>query len=192
MQINQLKLSTALFSVVATLSLFNSAPANAQLGKTGQAIAKQAVGFLNTGGYFFSGNTTALGSPKFYRAGGFYVKPKHVGGVFSITGGIETVSASDHFFPFTGGNEFSLLGPSGRVTASLAGGRLKPFVTGGLFAGRVRSVNLGFDRTQFTPSASFGLEAPLGKYVSIQASYRITQKINGVDTSGFGIDVKLF
>ena len=155
MQINQLKLSTALFSVVATLSLFNSAPASAQLGKTGQAIAKQAVGFLNTGVYFFSGNTTALGNPKFYRAGGFYVKPKHVGGVFSITGGIETVSASDHFFPFTGGNEFSLLGPSGRVTANLAGGRLKPFVTGGLFAGRVRSVGLGFDRTQFTPSASF-------------------------------------
>lgn len=192
MQIIQLRLAVSLLIGATAVSLFSAAPAKAQLGKTGQAIAKQAVGFLNTGGYFFSGNTTALGNPKFYRAGGFYVKPKNIGGVFSITGGIESVSASDHFFPFTGGNEFSLLGPSGRVTANLAGGRVKPFITGGLFAGRVRSVSLGFDRTQFTPSVSFGLEAPLGKYVSIQASYRVTQKINGVDTSGFGIDVKLF
>ena len=177
--------------LASALSLGSTLVANAQLSRTETQILRTTTGFLNTGGYFFTNSSAALGSPKFYRAGGFYAKPKHYG-AFALTGGIESVSASDHFFPFTGGNEFSLTGPSARLSANFAGGRIQPFITAGLYAGRVRSVNLNFDRTQFTPGGSVGVVIPLGKFFSLQASYRVSQKINGVNTDGFGIDVKLF
>ncbi len=177
--------------LASALSLGSPLAANAQLSRTETQILRTTTGFLNTGGYFFTNSSAALGSPKFFRSGGFYAKPKHYG-AFSLTGGLESISASDHFFPFTGGNEFSLTGPSARLSANLAGGRIRPYVTAGLYAGRVRSVNLNFDRTQFTPGGSIGVIIPLGNYFSLQASYRVSQKINGVNTDGFGIDVKLF
>jgi len=69
---------------------------------------------------------------------------------------------------------------------------VRPFATFGLFAGRVRSVNQGFDRTEFSPSGSIGVEAGLNRNFSVAGSYRISQDIHGVNTDGFGIGLKIF
>lgn len=180
-------LTGGLAAILAACALILPCAAHAQL----PGIAKQAFGFLNTGGYFFSGNTSALGTPKFYSSGGYYTKPAHLAG-FTIAGGIETVNATDHFIPFTGGNEFNLLGPAFKLSTDRRLSRLSPFATFGLFAGRVRSVRLGFDRTEFTPSGSVGLEFPISRDFSITGAYRISSNIHGVNTDGFSISLRVF
>jgi hypothetical protein len=156
-------------------------------------VVRTGLGFLNTGAYYFSGNAGsagALGTPKFYNAGGFFSKPHHISSL-AFSGGLESINASDHFLPFTGGNEFNLIGPSGRVSFGSPTSRVHPFVTFGLFAGRIRSVNQNFDRTEFTPSGSVGFEFGLSKNFSLIGSYRISQEINRVNTDGFGLSLKI-
>ena len=168
-----------------------AAPGAAQAQLPG--IVSTGLGFLNTGGYFFSGgagSSRALGTPKFYNVGGYYSKPHHMGN-FDISGGLESVNASDHFLPFTGGNEFNLIGPGARVSYGVARARLRPFITFGLFAGRIRSVSRNFDRTEFTPSGSIGVELKLSKSFSLVASYRISQEIQGINTDGFGLGLRI-
>ena len=156
------------------------------------SIVKTIAGYLNTGGYFFTGNagsSNSLGTPKFFNASGYYTRPKHIG-EFAISGGLENVNAGDHFLPFSGGNEFNLFGPAGRVAVKIPGSHFTPFLTAGLFLGRIRSENLGFDVTQFTPSGSVGLEYAVAKDLKLQASYRVSQNINRVNTNGFGISLR--
>ena len=175
---------------VVTLFLFAPTAANAQL----PGAVKTGLGFLNSGGYFFTGNagsSAALGTPKFYSSGGYYSKPHHMGR-FAVSGGLESVNASDHFLPFTGGNEFNLIGPAVRVSMGVPNSRVHPFVTFGVFAGRVRSVNRNFDSTEFTPSGSVGVEVGLTRNFSLNGSYRISRQIHGVNTDGFGVSLKIF
>ncbi len=156
-------------------------------------LIQQAAGFLNTGGYSLSSGSgrSALGSLKFYNAGGYYARPKNYGRV-AMTAGIESINVSDHFLPFQGGNELNLLGPSLRLSTIMANGRFQPYITGSLFAGRLRSVGQNFDKTDFTPSMAVGANMPLTRSISLFANYRLSQKIHGVDINGIGFGIKLF
>jgi hypothetical protein len=179
----------AVLGAAFAAALFAPRPACAQL----PGYVKTGLGFLHTGGYFFTGNaggSGGIGSPKFFGEGGYYVRPRKFGNL-ALTGGLETVNASDHFFPFTGGNDFDLLGPGARLAYYVPGTQIRPYITFGLFAGRVRSVQLDFDRTEFTPSGSVGVEVRLNRDFSVVASYRVTQRIHGVNTDGFGISLKI-
>ena len=177
-------------AILAVGGLVAPGGANAQV----PGAVRTGLGFLNTGAYYFTGNggsSAALGTPKFYNSGGYFGKPRHMGGI-ALSGGIESINASDHFLPFTGGNEFNLFGPAGRVTLGSASSRVHPFVTFGAFAGRVRSVRQNFDHTQFTPSASVGIEVALSRNFGLVGSYRISQEIHKVNTDGFGLSLKIF
>jgi hypothetical protein len=181
-------------SAAVALGLATLAPAARAQDATssGSGIAKSALGFLSTGGYFITGNAShAIGSTKFYTQGAFYVKPRHIGNI-ALTGGVEIVGASDHFLPFQGGDYFNLLGPAFRVTTSKTYHGFQPYVTGGLFYGQLRSVQLGFDKSAFTPSASLGVDYKLTRNLSVSASYRVSQQINGFNTDGFGLFLRLF
>ena len=179
-------------AVALGLALFAPTAQAQDAANAGSGIAKSALGFLSTGGYFLTGNARhAIGSTKFYSQGAFYAKPKHIGGL-AITGGVEIVGASDHFLPFQGGDYFNLLGPSFRVTTTKTYHGFQPYVSGGLFYGQLRSVQLGFDKSDFTPSAAFGVDYKLTRNVSVSASYRVSQEINGFNTDGFGLFLRLY
>ncbi len=154
-----------------------------------------AAGFLNVGGYYFTGSraTQTLGTPKFFNDSQIFVKPKHLRG-FELTGGLELVSAGDHFFPFEGGNEFSLIGPAFRVSTPRAVNRIRPFVTGGLFLGRARSFTATpqFTRNNFAPSISGGVEYPFTRYTTLYAAYRVTQEIHSINTDGVSVGLRFF
>ena len=158
----------------------------------GGAIAKTALGFLNTGGYFITGNARhAIGSTKFYNEGAFFAKPKHLGPI-NITGGVVIVGAGDHFLPFQGGDYFNLIGPAFRVTTAKTYHGFQPYFTGGLFYGELRSVQRGFDRSAFTPGISVGVDYKITRNLSLGASYRVSQEIAGYNTDGFGLFLRLF
>jgi hypothetical protein len=162
-------------------------------GVDSSALGRQILGFFNTGGYFLTGNGKSdalFGSPKFYNDATFYGHAKHIGSL-ELSGGAETLLLSDHFVPFTGGNEFDLLGFSTMLSTPRGLGKPRAYVSAGLFYGRLRSVNQGFDRSQFTPSGSVGVEYPLTSHFSVEASYRITQEIRGVSTDGFSFSLKI-
>lgn len=178
-------------SVLAVLSASSvlSMPAEAQL----PGVARQALGFFNLGGYFFTSGSadTALGTPKFFSEGGFYSRDKNIGNL-AIAGGFETMSASDHFLPFVGGgNQFNLFGGSVRLSTPRQQGKVRPYVTFGLFAARIRSESLNYDRLAFAPSGSVGLEYVISRDFSLVANYRITQKVQGVNTDGFAISLRV-
>ena len=157
------------------------------------ALGRQLLGFFNTGGYILTGNgksSSNFGSPKFYNDVTFYGHPKHIGAL-ELSAGAETLTLSDHFVPFTGGNEFDLLGGSVSLSTPRALRQLRVYVSGGLFYARLRSVNQGFDHSQFAPSGSVGLEFPLSSYFSLDASYRITQQIHGISTDGFNFSLRI-
>lgn len=163
--------------------------------KAGDAssIGREVLAFFNTGGYFLTGNgkdSALFGSPKFYNDVTFYARPKHIGGL-ELSAGAETLTLSDHFVPFTGGNEYDLLGGSVSLSTPRGAGKLRAYVSGGLFYGRLRSVNQGFDQSQFTPSGSVGVEYPLNTNFSLEASYRISGQIRGVSTDGFSFSLKI-
>ena len=190
-------------SALATLTIAPSAHAQEAHGSssdlygdrlsTNSPALRFAAGFLNVGGYYFTGGraTRALGTPKFYSDSQIFVKPKHFTG-FDLTGGLEVVSANDHFFPFQGGNEFNLIGPAFRVSTHRAINRLRPFVTGGLFIGRARSRTAGFDRSNFAPSISAGVEYPFSRYVTVYGAYRVSHEIHQINTDGVSIGLKFF
>jgi len=159
----------------------------------GDVVLHEAFGFLNTGGYFFTAGSAqhALGNPKFYSAGTFYVRPKNYGR-WTLTGGVETMGASDHFFPFMGGNEFSLIGASFRISTPRHMGRVSPFFSAGVFAGHIRSEDLNIKTTHIIPSMAIGVQYPISKIFSLSASYRISPDIAGINTDGFSISLRIF
>ena len=149
-------------------------------------------GLFSVGGYFFTGSAhSALGSPKFYGVTNFFVRPKRFGG-FELTGGAQYISAGDHFWPFSGGSGFSLIGPAFRFSTPRVLNRFRPYISGGLYLGQVRSERQNFDRADFAPSLSFGAEYPFARYFTLSASYRVNKEIHGVNTDGFSVELKIF
>jgi hypothetical protein len=162
-------------------------------GGDASAVGREVLAFFNTGGYFLTGNgrrSALFGSPKFYNNATIYARPKVIGGL-ELSGGVETMLLSDHFVPFTGGNEYDLLGGSAMLSTPHGSGKLRAYVSAGLFYGRLRSVYQGFDRSAFIPSGSVGVEYPLNTNFSLEASYRVSQNINSVNTDGFSFSLKI-
>lgn len=162
-------------------------------GADTSALGRQVLGFFNTGAYFLTGNgrsSANFGSPKFYNDVTFYGHAKHIGAL-ELSGGAETLLLSDHFVPFTGGNEFDLLGASASISTPRIMRQPRAYVSAGLYYGRLRSVNLGIDRSQLTPSAAAGVEYPLSAHFSVEATYRVTQAIHGVNTDGFSFSLRI-
>ena len=200
----------AVLTACAALAFAQTARAQDASGSTGTVVTdgvtgnnlstkspalRIAAGFLNVGGYYFTGGraTSTIGTPKFFNDSQLFVKPKHLRG-FELTGGAEIVSAGDHFLPFQGGNEFSLFGAAFRVSTSRAVLRLRPFVTGGLFVGRARSrtASPNFDRSNFTPSISGGVEFPFTRYTTLYGAYRVSQEIHSINTDGVSFGLRFF
>jgi hypothetical protein len=154
--------------------------------------ALQIARFFSVGGYFFTDASArqAVGTPKFYGETTLYTRPKHLGHL-SLTGGLQLIGASDHFLPLSGGNEASWIGPSVRVSPADAKLTLRPYLTGGLFAGHVRSERLGIDRWDVAPSAAVGVETALGRYLILDAGYRVSKRISGVSLDGFVVNLRV-
>jgi hypothetical protein len=150
--------------------------------------------FIPDGAYFFthSSGRDAIGSVQFYNEARFYGRPKRIGGVVLLSGGLELVSASDRFFPFSGGNRFSLIGPAVRVTTDRVLNRVRPYFSAGLFLGHVSSERTNVDVTDFTPSLTAGVEWPFARYFTLSVGYRLTERIGGVNTDGFTVMLRLF
>ena len=85
------------------------------------------------------------------------------------------------------------MGPAFKVSTHRTLNRLRPFVSGGLFLGRARSItaNPGFDRSNFAPSISAGVEYPL-RYVTLYASYRVSHEIHQINTDGVSVGIRFF
>jgi hypothetical protein len=178
--------ASALFWCVLALMPMRAAQAQS---KVLREVVHQFVGLS---GYWFTDSSAdrALGNPRFGGDSTFYVRPARCGHLL-ITGGLELVSASDHWF-IGGGNEFSLTGMSFRVSGERKPHRLVPFVTAGLFAGHIRSERLNFSETKLVPSMAIGAEIKLNSYITLTARYRISGHIAGVNTDGFSLSLKLF
>jgi hypothetical protein len=162
---------------------------------TAQSPAQRLLGALfNTGGIFptSSSGRNALGSSMFYDEFRLYGRPRDLGNLVQLSGGLEVISYSDHFFPFTGDNRFNMFGGSARITTKRVLGRLRPFFSAGLFYGDMRSERQGFSGSDFTPSLAAGAEWPFARYFTLTAGYRLTEEIRGVDTSGFFVAIRIF
>lgn len=153
--------------------------------------------FVSVGGYFFTDSNTAdnvLGSTKFFGNGGFYVRPARLGRDWQISGGYESLSAKDHWLPFSGGNKFTLDGISFRIDQSRNPDHIHPhaypYFSAGYFSGHINSEKQNFKVTRWVPSMSVGVGVLFGRYFRVVASYRVTQHIRGVNTDGFGIELK--
>ena len=182
---------------IAILVALTAAPAafaqDATAGSSISPATRFAGGLLSVGGYYFTGSgaTRAVGTPKFATDSQLFVRPKQFGGIM-LTGGVEIISANDHLLPFQGGNSFELIGPAFKVSSPRIVGKIRPFLSGGLFYGRLRSVSQGFDSSSFTPGVSLGVEYPVARYVTLYSSYHVNQQIHGVNTDGVSVGVKVF
>jgi len=199
---HQFRFYATLVSVLCVTSLAMSfaSPAGAQeFGNqelsNSDKILRLIVGqFAGVGGYWFTDATAtrALGTPKFGGDDVFYVRPAHRSHV-AITGGLELAGASDHWFPFMGGNSFSLTGASMQFSGEHHYvGRLVPYLRFGLFAGNVHSKLQNFDTTSVVPSVSFGAEMKVHRYVTLSARYRISSEIAHINTDGFSASIHIF
>jgi hypothetical protein len=147
---------------------------------------------LSTGGYWFTSAsaTRALGTPKFYGQQAFYGHSASLAN-YRVSGGFEFVQASDHFFPFSGGNSFGLYGFGGRIsTPSIS--KFRPYLTAGLYYGTVHSDMLGFTKSAFVPSIALGAEWKFNRFVTLAVDYRLSADIGGVNTDGFSISIRIF
>ncbi len=187
-------------SISATLlgfALFEAASASAHAQNTDPSTTRtlRTIGsFFSPGGYFLTSSSgkAALGSQKFYNELGFFSRPKEIGSGVKFQWGGEWLSGGDKFLPFTGSdNYFNLLGPSVRFSRDFKEGLIRPYVDFGLYYGQVRSQKLGFDRSAFTPSIALGVSFKIGRYFRLSTDYRLTQQINGVDTSGFAVNLRV-
>lgn len=155
--------------------------------------AKIIGGFLSPGAYFFSASSakSALGSTKFYDDTRFYSKKAHRWNA-AFSGGIEIISASDHYLPFTNGNDFSLFGASFRITTADDKKSVHPYITAGLFSGHIRSAAMALDTTQFVPAAAIGVDWRFARYLTLGVAYHINGNIGHIDTNGFSLMLKIF
>jgi hypothetical protein len=173
---------------IMTASFWLLLPASAHAE---EKILRTLGGLFSPGGYFFTHGSALnnLGSPKFYGDVRFFGRPAERGG-YSLHGGIQIIGASDHFLPFSGGNEFTLYGAGFLVAPSHQLGKLRPYFNGGLYAGRWHSDRIRQSKTDFAPSAAVGVEYPLNKFFWLAADYRITKKIGGIRLDGFSISIR--
>lgn len=155
--------------------------------------AKILGGFFSPGAYFFSASSarSALGSTKFYGDTRFYSKPAHRWST-SISGGIEIITASDHYLPFSSGNDFSLFGASFRVTTADKKSAVHPYFTAGIFSGHIRSEVKALNTTQFVPAAAIGVDWKFARYFTLGAAYHVNGSIGHINTNGFSIMLKIF
>ena len=149
--------------------------------------------FAGVGGYYFTSGSAmqALGNPKFGGTSSFFFRPKVIGQV-EITGGPQLFGASDHWQPFSGGNSYSLTGAAFRVRGIPRLNRVFPFVTGGLYYGKINSYNENYDANKIVPSIEVGAEYRFARYLSVTASYRVSGKFGGVNADGFNVGLKFF
>ncbi len=187
-------------ALLALLAIAISSPALAQDSVPGNTASGIPItptvrflgGLFNVGGYYFTGSATrAIGTPKFAGDSQLFVRPKKYGSLL-LTGGLEYVHASDHLLPFQSGNEFQLIGPAFRITTPRHIGKPRPFLTGGLFYGRIRSISQNYDSSSFTPSMNLGVEYPFARYFTVYAGYRASTQIHSVSTDGVNIGFKVF
>ncbi|NLB97542.1 MAG: hypothetical protein GX785_17760, partial [Armatimonadetes bacterium] len=71
-------------------------------------------------------------------------------------------------------------------------GRFRPFASAGLFAGYIKSDRRNISKWDFTPSIAAGVQLGLARFISLTASYRITEELAGIDTDGFSLRLSLF
>src|ERR1019366_8164352 len=88
------------------IGLFLCRPARAQ-----SPSLRTLAGFFSVGGYFFTSGSAdrAVGSPKFYGETSLFVRPARYGSL-ELSGGLQFIGISDHFLPFSGGNEVDWYG----------------------------------------------------------------------------------
>jgi hypothetical protein len=167
---------------------------------TGHAQQNPSLGLrilgnlLSNGGYFPSTaeGRSALGASKFYNEIRWYGRPRHLGSV-NISGGAQIMTTSDSLLPFVSNqNEFSLFGGGVRVQTPRTSLRPSPYIGMGMYVGRLRSQKLGFDTTQVIPSGEFGIDFPIGRWVTLTAGYRMSQRIRGVNTDGWILNLRVF
>lgn len=160
-----------------------------------QDSARRLLGsFLSNGAFFFTSSSgrDAFGSVQFYNETAIYGRPLRLKNKLELSGGFEIVNVSDKLFPFTGGNQFSLFGPSFRVTTKRVLGQVRPYFSAGLFVGNLQSDRVNVNTTDFTPSLSLGVEWPFARYFTLTAGYRLTEEIGGINTDGFMVTLRIF
>jgi len=187
-------LSAARWATVALalgLALLIPAPARADTGFEAGFIGRLGS-FLVPGGYFFTSDAArdALDDVLWYHEADFIRYGLGVG-VAGVAFTLKGINASSEFTPFSGNTQFTLLGPSVQVwTAPI--GRFRPFASAGLFAGYIKSDRRNISKWDFTPSIAAGVQLGLARFISLTASYRITEELAGIDTDGFSLRLSLF
>lgn len=156
-----------------------------------EKILRTIGSIFSPGGYFFTHGSALnnLGSPKFYGDVRIFGRSAERAG-HHISGGIQIIGASDHFLPFSGGNEFTLYGAGFLVAPLYRPGKLRPYLNGGLYAGRWHSDRINRSKTDFAPSVAVGVEYPLTEFFSLAADYRVTKKVGGISLDGFSISIR--
>jgi hypothetical protein len=106
--------------------------------------------------------------------------------------GLEAVTTNDLFITKLTGNYFTLFGPMFRVSVPI---RRTPFVTygeAGYYLYYLRTENLGFATELFVVSASLGVEWRLRRWAGIDLAYRFNPVVDGVNTDGVILELRLF
>lgn len=149
--------------------------------------------FFNIGGYFFLDHklVDAIGSPKFYSEGNFFTAPAHLG-AYEVVGGVEFLSANDHFFPFTGGNGLSFIGPCVRFATPLRDNHLRFLLTVGAYATTLIASSAHINTTTFAPGGTLEVDYPFARYFTLAAGFRIGGSVHNYNTSGFFLGLRFF
>lgn len=159
-----------------------------------QQVAKRVIGaFLSTGAYFFTNDRAraALGDVYFYNETFIYGRPREFGD-WRLAGGLDIVNANNKFFPFSGGNQFLLIGPGFGIIKKKEVGKVRPFFGAGLYWAQLRSDRFGIDTSQITPGFAVGAEWNITRDIALSAGYRLQGEIGGIDTSGAMLLLKIF
>jgi hypothetical protein len=182
-------MTCAVVTAVLAGTMLASSPCAAQ--EVSPAVRQLGRIFINNGLYIPTAPSPGFEGVKFYNQNLFHRRILSYRGA-SLTGGFDWITADDKFFPFTGGSQFGLFGASLRLTNREEKIGIRPYATLGFYAGRLRSERLGFDVVRFTPSASVGFTWQFHKNMSLSGDYRISQRINGFNTDGFSLALRLF
>ncbi|CCW34917.1 hypothetical protein CTKA_00064 [Chthonomonas calidirosea] len=168
--------------------LEDTCPARAQ-----NQAERTLASFFDIGGYFFLDHklVNAIGSPKFYSEGNFFSAPARIGS-YEVAGGVEFLSANDHFFPFSGGNSVSFVGPCVRFSTPLRNNHLRFLLTLGAYATTLNAGSVGVDTTTFAPGGAIEADYRFARYFTFSAGFRIGSSIHGYNTSGFIIGLRFF
>jgi len=148
---------------------------------------------LSTGAYIFTSDAAraAFGDVYFYSENSFHGRPRSFSN-FQVSGGIDLINISSKFFPFSSGNQLTLVGPSFRVTTTRQLRRPRPYLSGGLYYGNLNSDRLANSSNAFVPSLSIGIEYALNNNIAITAGFRAQGEIGGINTNGFLVQLRVF